>query len=127
MGGLWAKEHRARQVAFEGQRYPTDLTSEEGERGRPFLPRPAQRGRKQRVGPREVLNVIRSLARAGCGWRMLPRDFPPWPTVYWWFRRFVRRLLFRTLHDVALMLDRERTGRDASPSAGVLDSQTVKA
>ena len=48
-------------------------------------------------------------------------------TVYWWFRRFVRRLLFRTLHDLALMLDRERCGRAASPSAGVLDSQTVQA
>ena len=76
---------------------------------------------------REILNAIRYLARAGCGWRMLPKDFSPWQTVYWWFRRFVRRLLFRTLHDVALMLDRERAGREASPSAGVIDSQTVKA
>ena len=67
------------------------------------------------------------MARAGVGWRMLPHDFPPWQTVYWWFRRFVRRLLFRTLHDVALMLDRERAGREASPSAGVIDSQSVKA
>ena len=58
---------------------------------------------------------------------MLPKDFPPWQTVYWWFRRFVRLLLFRTIHDVALMLDRERAGREASPSAGILDSQTVKA
>ena len=58
---------------------------------------------------------------------MLPKDFPPWQTVYWWFRRFVRLMLFRTIHDIARMLDRERVGREASPSAGVLDSQTVKA
>ncbi len=58
---------------------------------------------------------------------MLPRDFPPWQTVYWWFRRFVRRLLFRTIHDVALMLDRAREGREESPTAGVVDSQSVKA
>ncbi len=58
---------------------------------------------------------------------MLPVHFGPWQTVYWWFRRFVRRLLFRTIHDIALMLDREQAGREASPSAGVLDSQTVKA
>jgi len=58
---------------------------------------------------------------------MLPTDFGAWRTVYWWFRRFMRRLLFRTIPDIAPMLDRERTGRDASPSAGVLDSQTVKA
>jgi transposase len=58
---------------------------------------------------------------------MLPVHFGPWQTVYWWFRRFVRRLLFRTIHDVALMLDREAAGREASPTGGVLDSQTVKA
>jgi transposase len=76
---------------------------------------------------REILNAIRQLARAGCGWRMLPHDFPSWQTVHWWFRRFVRRLLFRTVHDVALMLDREQAGRRPSPSAGVLGSQTAKA
>ena len=58
---------------------------------------------------------------------MLPTNFGPWQTVYWWFRRFVRRMLFQTIHDVSLMLDRERIGREASPSGGVLDSQTVKA
>jgi hypothetical protein len=58
---------------------------------------------------------------------MLPKDFPPWPTVYWWFRRFVRRFLFQTIHDVALMLDRERVGREAGPTGGVIDSQSVKA
>ena len=58
---------------------------------------------------------------------MLPTNFGPWQTVYWWFRRFVRRMLFQTIHDVAVMLDRERAGREASPTAGILDSQTVKA
>jgi len=67
------------------------------------------------------------MARSGGGWRMLPTNFGPWQTVYWWFRRFVRLLLFRTIHDVALMMDRERAGREASPSAAVIDSQTVKA
>jgi transposase len=127
MGGMWTKEHRARLAAFEKGRYPTDLTDEEWERVKPLLPRPARRGRKPGGDLREVLNAIRYLARAGCGWRMLPTDFGPWQTVYWWFRRLVRRLLFRTVHDIALMLDRERAGREASPTAGVLDSQTVKA
>lgn len=58
---------------------------------------------------------------------MLPKGFPPWQTVYWWFRHFVRRLLFRTIHDVALMLYREREAREHSPSAVVVDSQSVKA
>ena len=58
---------------------------------------------------------------------MLPKDFPPWQTVYWWFRRFMRRFLFETIHDMAVMIDRERVGREASPSGGVIDSQSVKA
>ena len=86
-----------------------------------------KRGRRRSVDLREVLNAIRYMARSGGGWRMLPKDFPPWQTVYWWFRRFVRLLLFRTIHDVALMIDRERGGREASPTAGILDSQSVKA
>lgn len=124
---MWTKEHRARQAAFARRRYPTDLTDAEWAQIAPLLPRPAKRGRKPRVDLREILNAIRYLARAGCGWRMLPTDFGPWQTVYWWFRRFVRWLLFRTIHDLALMLDREWAGRAASPSAGVLDSRTVKA
>lgn len=128
MGGMWTKEQRERQARFERRdRYPTDLTDAEWERIRPLLPRPAKRGRRPGMDLRCVLDAIRYMARAGAGWRMLPHDFPPWQTVYWWFRRFVRRLLFRTLHDVALMLDRERVGREASPSAGVIDSQSVKA
>jgi putative transposase len=127
MSRMWTKEHRERQRAFERRRYPTDLTDAEWERIQPLLPKPAKRGRKPVVDLREILNAIRYLARAGCGWRMLPINFGPWQTVYWWFRRFVRRLLFRTLHDVALMLDRERAGRAASPTAGVIDSQSVKA
>jgi putative transposase len=127
MERMWTKEHRERQKAFEGRRYPTDLTDEEWQRIRPILPQPAKRGRKPKVNLREILNAIRYLARTGCGWRMLPHEFGPWQTVYWWFRRFVRRLLFQTLHDVALMLDRERSGREASPTAGVIDSQSVKA
>jgi transposase len=58
---------------------------------------------------------------------MLPVHFPPWQTVYWWFRRFMRQLLFRTIHDIALMADRERAGREASPTAGIIDSQSIKA
>ena len=108
------------------KRYPTDLTDEEWARVEPLLPRRSKRGRPREVDLREIMNAIRYLVRTGCGWRMLPKDFPPWETVYWWFRRFVRQLLFRTIHDVALMLDRERAGREASPSAGILDSQSVK-
>ena len=115
------------EIEKKTKRYPTDLTDEEWARIEPFLPGAAKSGRPARTDLREVLNAIRYLARSGGGWRMLPKDFPPWPTVYWWFRRFVRRFLFQTIHDVALMLDRERVGREASPTGGVIDSQSVKA
>jgi len=115
------------EIERKTKRYPTDLTDEEWARIEPLLPTPGRTGRRREVDLREVLNAIRYLVRTGCGWRMLPKDFPPWQTVYWWFRRFVRELLFRTIHDIALTIDRERAGREASPSAGVADSQTVKA
>lgn len=115
------------EIAKKTRRYPTDLTDEEWSLIVPLLPQPAETGRRRVVDLREVLNAIRYLGRTGCGWRMLPHDFPRWQTVYWWFRRFVRQLLFRTIHDVTLMIDRERSGREASPTGGFIDSQTVKA
>ena len=84
-------------------RYPSDLTDEEWEGIAPLLPRPSWRGRKPGVAMREVLNAIRYMALSGGGWRMLPKDFPPWQTVYWWFRRFVR------------LMDRERTAPGSQP------------
>ncbi|MFG1329600.1 IS5 family transposase [Xanthobacter autotrophicus] len=126
---MWTRESRGRMAGFErrAKRYPTDLTEEEWRFIQPFLPPVPKLGRKPKTDLREVLDALRYLARTGGGWRMLPNDFPPWQTVYWWFRRFVRRLLFRTIHDVTLMLDREREGREQSPTAAVVDSQSIKA
>ncbi len=115
------------EIERKTKRYPTDLTDEEWVCIEPFLPLRAKRGRKPKHSMREVLNAIRYLARTGCGWRMLPVHFPPWQTIYWWFRRFVRILLFQTIHDVAVMLDREGEGRSPHPTGGVIDSQSVKA
>ena len=131
--GMWTREIRGRMagIARKSRQYPSDLTDVEWKRIEPLMPKPARRGRKPRVDFREVLNAIRYMARSAGGWRMLPSEFGPWETVYWWFRRFVRRLLFRTIHDVALMIDREQAdceqaGREAGPTGGVLHSQTVK-
>jgi transposase len=126
---MWTPSARGRmaEISKKTRRYPTDLTDEEWALVAPMLPGAARTGRPASVDSREVLNAIRYLARAGCGWRMLPNDFPPWQTVYWHFRRFVRRFLFHTIHDMALMLDRESQGREASPSGGIIDSQSVKA
>jgi len=126
---MWTRASRGRmaKIAKKTKRYPSDLTDAEWLLIQPLLPPVAKRGRKPTADMRETLNAIRYMGRSGGGWRMLPTNFGPWQTIYWWFRRFVRRLLFRTIHDVALMLDRERVGREASPTGGVLDSQTVKA
>src|ERR1700728_273727 len=126
---MWSPSTRGRMAKIEkkAKRDPSDLTDEEWARVEPFLPRASKAGRPVEVELREVLNAIRYMARSGGGWRMLPNDFPPWQTVYWWFRRFVRRFMFQTIHDVALMLDRERIGREASAPGGVIDSQSVKA
>lgn len=115
------------KIAKKTKRYPSDLTDEEWERIAPLMPKPGRRGRPREVEFREVINAVRYLVRSGCGWRMLPVHFGHWRTVYGWFRELARRFLFQTIHDVELMLDRERAGREASPSAAVLDSQSVKA
>jgi putative transposase len=126
---MWTGKHRVRQVrqCAKTKRYPSDLTDAEWKAIEPLLPRPATTGRRRATDFREVLNAIRYLVRSGCEWRMLPVHFPPWQTVYWWFRRFVRRLLFKVVHDMALLLDRQTQGRHSQPSAAVLDSQSVKA
>ncbi len=115
------------EIERKTKRYPTDLTDAEWVRIVPLLPSSHHLGRPRETDLREVLNAIRYLVRTGCGWRMLPKDFPPWQTVYWWFRRLIRLTLFATIHELALMCDRASAGRAAAPSAGVLDSQTVKA
>ena len=121
---MWTKEHRAKALARtrELKRYPSDLTDDEWSVIAPLMPAPSRIGRPRSADQREVINAIRYLVRSGCEWRMLPRDFPPWQTAYWWFRRFVRRLLFRVVHDIALMMDRLLHERNKQPSAGVLES-----
>src|SRR6476620_6653676 len=118
---MWTKQTRGRMAGIERRtkRYPSDLTNEEWDRIAPLLPKVARRGRRPSVDLREIWNAIRYMARSGGGWRMLPQDFPPWQTVYWWFRRFVRLMLSGAIHDVALMLDRERSGLEASPEGCV--------
>ncbi len=126
---MWTADTRQRyeDKGQQKKRYPTDLSDEEWATIAPLLPAAARTGRPRKVNFREVINAIRYLVRSGCEWRMLPHDFPPYATVYYWFRRFMRRMLFQTIHDVALMLDRQLHERQAEPTAAILDSQSVKA
>ncbi|MBS1087273.1 IS5 family transposase [Gluconobacter sphaericus] len=126
---MWTPEQRGRMadITRKTKRYPSDLTDEEWERIAPLMPPANRRGRKRAIDFREIINALRYLVRSGCGWEMLPVHFGPWQTIYWWFRRLMRRFLFQTIHDVCLMLDREAAGREATPSGGVIDSQSIKA
>jgi transposase len=126
---MWSETSRGRisKIERKTKRCPSDLTDEEWERIAPLMPRRGRRGRPREVDFREVINAARYLVRSGCGWRMLPVHFGARQTVYGWFRELARRFLFQTIHDIELMLDRERQGREQSPSAAVLDSQSVKA
>ena len=107
-------------------RYGSDLTDAEWEIIVRFMPPPARTGRPRQWTMREIVNAIFYVLRAGCPWRMLPKDFPPRSTVYGWFLRFRRDGLFATINHHLVMQDRERVGRQASPSAAVIDSQSVK-
>jgi len=122
---MWTPTTR-RQHSRDELRYGSDLTDKEWEIIAPFLPPPACTGRPRRWTMREIVNAIFYVLRAGCPWRLLPKDFPPMTTVYGWFLRFRREGLFRTINHYLVMQDRERVGREASPSAAVIDSQSVK-
>jgi putative transposase len=106
--------------------YPTDLTDKEWAILQPLLPADKLRGRKRTVDLRTVLNAIFYLLRTGCQWRMLPNDFPVWQTVYYYFSQWRKNGVWTKMND-ALRVDlRQANGKEAEPSAGIIDSQSVK-
>ena len=107
-------------------RYQSDLTDAEWALIEPFLPPACRTGRKRAWPMREVVNAIFYVMRAGIAWRMMPSDLPPRSTAYRWFAAWRDAGLFERINHALLMLDRERVGREASPSAGVIDCQSVK-
>ena len=108
------------------RRYPSDLTDNEWDLLEPHLPAPKERGRPRLHSPREILNAVFYVLKSGCQWRMLPRDFPPWKTVFHYFRAWrIDGTWERTNRAMRRQL-REKLGRDPEPSAGIVDSQSVK-
>lgn len=110
----------------DSQRYATDLTDEEWEILEPLVPQAKRGGRPESYPKREIVNGIRYLVRTGCAWRLLPRDFPPWSTVYHYFRDWKRDGTWFAIHECLRGEVRERAGRDRQPSAAIIDSQSVK-
>jgi putative transposase len=106
--------------------YPSDLTDAEWEWLKDLIPPETGGGRHRDTNMRRVVDGILYLLRSGCSWRMLPKNFPPYTTVYGYYGRWRKDGTVRHIHDVLRRQVRLEAGRDAEPSAGVIDSQSVK-
>jgi len=114
------------QYRRDGLRYASDTTDEEWRLMERFMPAPCRRGRPRKVDLRAIVNAILYIAATGCQWRALPKDFLPCSTVRYYFYKWRGSGLWRSISDALVGQMRERQGRKPSPSAGIIDSQTVK-
>jgi putative transposase len=114
-------------VGMKRKAYPTDLTDAQWEHLEPLPPGDRPGGRPREVPLRGILGAYWYLLRAGCSWRMLPHDFPPWQTVYSQVRRWKHEGVWGRPHERFREESRLADGRPTEPSAAILDSQTVKA
>ena len=106
--------------------YPSDLTDAQWRRIEPLIPPAKPGGRPRSVNRREILCGIWYVLRSGCAWRLMPHDLPPWSTVYDYFRKFQRSSVWQLIHDALRDRVRQKDGRQKSPSAAIIDSQSVK-
>lgn len=123
---MWTSEHRE---TYErgGPGFPSNLTEAEWTVLAPLIPAAAPGGRPRKTDMRSAMNAVLYLLRTGCPWRYLPRDgFPPRSTVYNIFRKFQADGTWEAIWSALHILLREREGREASPSAGIIDSQAIK-
>ena len=106
--------------------YPTDLTDEQWAIIEPLIPPCKPGGRDRKTDMREVVNALRYLVRGGVAWRLLPHDFPPQGTVWWYYWCWRQDGTWVRMHDALRERVRTQAGKEPTPSAGVLDSQSVK-
>jgi len=122
---MWTAENRARYDRSK-LRYPTDLTDAEWGRIEPLIPPAKRGGNKRTVDMREVVNGLMYVLGTGCQWAALPKDLPPRSTVNDYFLRWQHDRTLDRLHHALYVQCREQAGRDASPTAAIIDSQSVK-
>jgi transposase len=122
---MWTPAARV-QLARDAIPYATCLTDAEWALVAPFMPAPASTGRPRLWPMRLVLDGVLYVLRTGCAWAHLPRDFPPSGTVHRWFLRLARSGTFERMTHALTMADRERSGREASPTAAVVDAQAAR-
>ena len=122
---MWTPAARA-ELARENLPYATCLSDAEWAVVAPLLPSPAATGRPWRWALRAVFDGVLHVLRTGCAWRHLPHAFRPWGTVHRWFLRLSQAGVFERLAHALTMADRERGGREASPSGRILDAQAAR-
>jgi len=106
--------------------YKSDLTDEEWQIIEPLIPPAKPGGHPRTVEMRQVVNAIFYLLRTGCSWEMLPHDFPPYSTVYYYFRRWQKRAVWQKMNQALRQQVRQQAGKKAEPSVAIVDSQSVK-
>jgi len=122
---MWTPEHR-RAAERSGLRYPSDLNDAEWALVAPLIPPSKRGGRPRSVNVREVLNAVFYVLWTGCQWKALPKDFPPKSTVYDYLDLWEWDGTLERLHHALYVQERERQGREASPTVAIIDSQTAR-
>ena len=122
---MWTNESRARYDRSK-LRYPSDLTDEEWALVAPLIPPPKPGGNKRTRDMREVVNGLMYVLSTGCQWRAIPKDLPPRSTVYGYFDLWDHDGTVQRLHHALYVQCREQAGREAGPTAAIIDSQSVK-
>lgn len=108
------------------QRYPTDLTDAQWTLLAPLVPHARPGGRPRSADMRAIVDAILFAVRNGCTWRALPHEYPPWKTVYHYVRAWRLDGSWERIHDALCAQTRVDAGRNPTPSAAILDSQSVK-
>lgn len=122
---MWTKENRGRYDRSQ-LRYPSDLTDEEWAHVEPLIPPARRGGNKRHVNVREVVNGLMYVLSTGCQWRAIPKDLPPRSTVYDYFDLWSWDGTLDRIHHALYVKCREAASREASPTACIIDSQSVK-
>lgn len=123
---MWKPEHR-RAASRRGLRYPSDMTDAEWALVGPLIPPAKHGGRRREVDVREVLNAIFYVLSTGCQWAALPKDLPPKSTAHHYFGLWQWDGTLERIHHALYVAVREAEGREASPSAAIVDSQSARA
>lgn len=118
---------RSKKSSKTRPRYPSDLNDKKWKVIQALIPEQKGLGRPREVNMRRVLDALLYIVRAGCAWRLLPKEhFPPWETVYGYFRQWSKDGIVQRIHDTLRARVRQKAGRHKHPTAGSIDSQSVK-